>query len=258
MDSIKYAILGTGSKANSYIFECEGESYVVDNGFSLREFERRAREFNFDPALIKMIFVTHLHTDHIKGVELLAAKYNIPVGCHSEINANEVFRKKPVKIISLEHGEKYEFGNLKIIPFKTNHDSEGATGYTLHLHGHTFTIITDTGEIFDEMYRYAFHSKVLFLESNYSDEMLEFGPYPSHLKQRIRSTHGHLSNYDAANFMKHISEMDKVSIKKIYLCHLSENNNTPEVAQEEIASIYKGSIPYSICQRDVPVMGETV
>lgn len=258
MDSIKYAILGTGSTANSYIFEHNGESYVVDNGFSLKEFEKRAGEFNFDPNRIKMIFVTHLHTDHIKGVELLAAKYNIPVGFHNEINPNEIFTKKPVKTVPLTHGEKYQFGCLEIIPFETSHDSIGATGYTLHLNGHTFTIITDTGEILDEMYKYAFHSRILFLESNYSDEMLEFGNYPWHLKQRIRSKLGHLSNHDAARFMKHLSEMDKISVKKIYLCHLSKNNNTPAVAEEEISSIYKGLIPYRICQRDVPVMGETI
>ena len=252
---MRYAILSSGSCANSYIFEKDGLCFVIDNGLSCRRFEERCISFGFRPGKIEFIFLTHLHSDHLKGVERLSRKYQIPVVAHKDHGVEELGEKGIFKKLDVEENREYEFRHLKFTPFRASHDSPHSLGFHFNLDDFRFTLITDTGKITEDMFRYARDSHLLFLEANYSPLMLSEGPYPPHLKKRIASSRGHLSNEDAARFMLEITSSGPCSLKYIHLCHLSKNNNTVEKVKEEVSGLYKGEVPWSVCPRGEPVMG---
>jgi len=255
---MRYAIFSSGSCANSYIFERNGLTIVIDNGLSCRNFEERCVSFGFHPAKIDFIFLTHLHSDHLKGVELLSRKYQIPVVAHKDHVGEDLGKKGIFKKLDIEENREYEFKHLKFTPFRSSHDSPHSLGFHFDLDGFLFTIITDTGKVSEEMFHFARQSDLLFLEANYSPPMLADGPYPAHLKKRISSAKGHLSNEDAARFMTEITLSGPCRLEHIHLCHLSKNNNTVERVREEVSRLYKGSVPWSICPRGEAVMGLTL
>ncbi len=252
---MRYAILSSGSCANSYIFEEKGLTIVIDNGLSCRTFEERCVAFGFHPGKIDFIFLTHLHTDHLKGVELLSRKYRIPVVAHRNHGNEELGKKGIFRKLDIEEDREYEFRHLKFTPFRSSHDSPHSLGFHFNMEGFPFTIITDTGKVTDRMFQFARQSRLLFLEANYSPVMLAEGPYPAHLKRRIASSRGHLSNEDAARFMTEITLSGECLLEHIHLCHLSRNNNTVDRVRDEVAQLYKGKVPWSICPRGEAVMG---
>ncbi len=277
---IRYAVLGSGSSANSYIIQYEpdfiGEkriisdndaadvsennnrtgriTLVIDNGFSLREFSRRAAEMSFRPEDINFIFLTHDHSDHLKGIASLSSRYSIPVVMCSRTRLESSVLSKIHKTLVVEEGKNYSYNSLEFSVFRTFHDSEGSVGYSFNIKGTVFTIITDTGIISEEMEKHALESDVLFLEANYCPDMLHNGPYPWFLKKRIASDKGHLSNQDAVKFMEKLDRNIDKDVK-IYLCHLSDKNNCPDLLEslvnERIGSSDK--IHFRICRK-----GETV
>lgn len=249
-DKTRFAILGSGSAANGFIFEHNGFSILIDNGYTLTEFRRRMKVLNYDESGLSFIFLTHHHSDHFKGVEALSNALNIPVVTHGQMPLEKHCKKQGLKRLDILPGKDYSFEALNFRCFDTSHDAHSSIGFHFSLGGIVFTLITDTGVISTEMEELAQKSDYLFLESNYSPEMLHNGPYPEFLKKRILSEKGHLSNLDAAVFMSKLSESEKPRLKKIFLCHLSEKNNNVERVKEEVGRIYKGSIPYSICQRN--------
>ncbi len=251
----RYAVLGSGSSANSYIFEYNQFSFILDNGFSRRELGRRMNELSFCPEKLEFIFLSHIHTDHIKGVETLSRDIKVPVVLHEDLNTNKYFKKDLYHRLSVSPLKRYNYKDLSFIPFPTSHDAPSSLSYYFELGGKKITVITDTGIVDERMFDLAFKSDILFLESNYSEKMLDSSSYPYFLKQRISSDKGHLSNYQSATFLKELSNTDNCCLKQVYFCHLSKNSNSVSVAKDEISSIYKGKIPYRICGRDELVDG---
>ncbi|MBF9014743.1 MBL fold metallo-hydrolase [Oceanispirochaeta sp. M2] len=249
-DKTRFAILGSGSAANGFIFEHNGFSILIDNGYTLTEFRRRMKQLDFEESGISFIFLTHHHSDHFKGVEALSHALNVPVVTHGGMPLEKHCKKQGLQRLDILPGKDYSFKGLEFRCFETSHDAHSSIGFHFSLGGQVFTLITDTGVISQEMADLAAKSDYLFLESNYSPEMLHNGPYPEFLKKRILSNKGHLSNLDAAVFMSKLSDADNPRLKKIFLCHLSEKNNTVEKVKEEVGRIYSGSIPYGICQRN--------
>ena len=252
---MKYAILGSGSSANSYIFEEDDFAFVVDNGFSLKEFSNRALELGFDISKIKYIFLTHKHADHSRGIDTLSKTLKIPVIMSSDLFLNKSEAKKIYKRLSVESGKAYNYGKLSFSVFPISHDSEGSVSYSFNFSGYIFTIITDTGKILKEMEPHVINADVLFLEANYCPQMLADGPYPLYLKKRIESHHGHLSNDDAIGFLSGIYDLMQVKNRMTYLCHMSDTNN----CYNKLESIIKCSMPesfrYRICRKGELVEG---
>lgn len=249
-EDLRFAVLGSGSAANAYVFEYGQFSFLIDNGYSLAEFRRRMASVNFDEKKLAFIFLTHLHSDHFKGVESLSRTLNIPVVTHESMPVETQLKQSGLHRLDIQPGKDYQFNPLTFQAFDTSHDAPHSIGFHFTLADTVFTLITDTGCLTEIMEEKALQSDYLFLESNYSPEMLHQGPYPQFLKKRILSDQGHLSNLDAAAFMSRLAHHDKSRLKKIFLCHLSEKNNTVDKVKEELGRIYNGEIPYVICPRN--------
>ena len=247
MNNLTCAVLGSGSEANSYVFRWGTTTIVIDNGFSLREFSRRANLIGVDPGTITALFLTHTHGDHARGVEGLSRRARAPVYMSSQIERNGSYVKKLFRHAAIDPGETLEFGDIGITAFPLSHDSVGAQSYRLDLNGIAAVLITDTVKVTREMHALAFEADYLFLEANYNEHMLRTGPYPAVIKQRIRSEVGLLSNLDAMRFLNDLSL--SASLQKVYFCHLSKVNNSPEVLKEDIKGHLEHSIVWQICPR---------
>jgi len=251
----RYAVLGSGSSANSYIFEYGNFSFILDNGFSSREIIRRMRELSFDPSNLEFIFLSHTHSDHLKGVENLSRDLKLPVVIHENLSIDQYTKGGIHRVLSVTPGREYRFRDLRFTPFETHHDAPFSLSFYFEMGDIAITVITDTGKYDSDMIAYAGKSHILFLESNYSEEMLMKGKYPPFLKERIRSDRGHLSNFQAAEFLREVSALENCFIEQIYLCHLSKNNNCPETVLREIGEGCSGKIPLRVCDRGEMVPG---
>jgi phosphoribosyl 1,2-cyclic phosphodiesterase len=252
---MKYAILGSGSSANAYIFEIDDFAFVIDNGFSYKQFAHRAEELGFDLGKIKLIFITHIHRDHISGIGPLSRKLKVPVVRHSDLSLTRFVPGELDKELSVLPGEEYTFQKLRFIPFSTSHDAPHPISFHFTLGETTFTILTDTGKVTPEILYYATRSDVLFLEANYNEHMLVTGPYPLHLKKRILSPRGHLSNADAVTLLNNIVGLPESRLRLTYLCHMSDTNNSPEQLSSDLVDGLACSGTYFICKKNAMQIG---
>lgn len=249
----KYAVVGSGSCGNSYIFKTAESGFVVDNGYSFSEFSRRIKSMDFDIRDIRYIFLTHNHKDHISGMEILSRKLQIPVFVAENLDLSGSLKEGFFRTIEVTPGNTYRVDDFTFTVFSTTHDAPCSVGYSFATSESRYTIITDTGKTSELMRSLADQSDVLFLEANYCPEMLKKGPYPYFLKKRIFSDHGHLSNHDAVDFIK---KLDSGKKRSIYLCHISDKNNSPERVKEVFDSEFSGDLDYHICKRGIPVLGK--
>jgi phosphoribosyl 1,2-cyclic phosphodiesterase len=246
VDNIKYAVLGSGSSANAYIFKKDNFSFIIDNGFSLKELSRRAAIAGFELSDVKFILLTHTHSDHFSGVGTLSRKYKIPVVVNHLLDDDNFNKMKPFSRLDIVPGNEYQFESLSFIPFSTSHDSCCSLGFYFSFGDETFMLLTDTGVITDEMRSLAKKTETIFLEANYSVELLESGSYPEFLKKRISSDKGHLSNDDAIEFL---NTMEDSALRMVYLCHLSGSNNTPGHIMNDLEKKLKWNGNIKICNK---------
>ncbi|MDR1895086.1 MAG: MBL fold metallo-hydrolase [Spirochaetales bacterium] len=249
----RYAVVGSGSQANAYIFESQGASVLVDNGFSCRELLARLDRLGFDPGRIRSLLLTHLHSDHFRGVLPLARRLGIPVVCHSGIARRLAQEAPAARLIPVSPGAWQSGEGFEFYPFLTSHDSPHSMGYALRFSRRTFSLITDTGRLNPEMRALARQSEVIFLEANYDPELLEGGDYPRALKRRIASETGHLSNGEAVDFLNSLGDCP---LRRVYFCHLSENNNDPQRLEGVINERLTLSPAVYICCRGGMIAGE--
>jgi phosphoribosyl 1,2-cyclic phosphodiesterase len=244
---MRFAVLGSGSSANSCIFEHGKDMYLFDNGFSCKELSRRAEISGFDLSRLTFIFLTHVHNDHLKGVASLSRKYGIPVVAHRDLPLQDYIKGEIDKRLDILQGRMYRQGGLSFEAFGTSHDAPFSLGYHFSLGGTSFTLMTDTGIATEEMRQCVLRSDVLFLEANYDETMLEEGSYPRFLKNRISSDIGHLSNSAAISFLNGFGPADR--LKQVYFCHLSGNNNCPRILRKTIEKELRWQGRYRILQK---------
>lgn len=260
--SLRWAILGSGSQANSYFFQTESEAVVIDAGFPLRTFHKRATRAGLDHRLVKTVLLTHTHGDHIKGLETLLESTGATLVHRQGLKLSSFLpRWKNPKTQPVDTHTGYQVGGLEFWPFDLSHDAPLSTGYHFKLGGLRFTLITDSGTTDDAMLHLAARSDVLFLESNYCPQMLATGRYPVVLRDRVASDRGHLSNQQAAAFLNALADHRAAGtgaqgLKQVYLVHLSENNNTPERVAEVLAAECRWPGPIRVCHRSELVPGE--
>lgn len=229
--------LGSGSSGNCYYLGNSRYGILIDAGVGPRIIKKRLVKHGVDMSSIWALLITHDHYDHIKSVGHLGEKNNIPVyatqGVHRGINQTPLVKHKlngSARYIS--KGKPFMIEDLKITAFPVPHDSTENVGYFIEFGNQKLMIATDVGTITDEIKHYMLQANHLVIESNYDEEMLLNGHYPIHLKQRITNGTGHLSNRETAEFLaKNFSS----KLKNIWLCHLSGDNNHPQVAYDTVA-----------------------
>ena len=251
---VRFSVLGSGSCGNSYIFSCNGQSLLVDAGFSFKQLSLRVENAGLDFSSVKGLLLTHLHPDHNCGAGVFARKTGLPVyvssNCLKYAQIEYEAMKLPIETQKVfEPGSPFTLGCFEINSFYTSHDSAGSVGYSIKCEDKTFVVITDTGLYTSQMLDEARCANVLFLESNYDVELLHSGPYPLYLQRRIAGERGHLSNEQAKKFLLECF-CDHTHIP-VYLVHLSKNNNRPEI----VASMMN-EFESHVCERGVQYCGE--
>lgn len=234
----RFCSLFSSSSGNSTFLSTGRTNILIDAGVSAKRLKTALLNRDIDPSSIDAIFITHEHSDHISGVRVLAGGFNIPVfateGTLGYMQENGTINGKfPYEVISYEG---MEIGDMFIKPFHTPHDSMESCGYKIELpHSQKAAIATDIGKITDEVRENILGCDLVMLESNHDIGMLQNGPYPYILKRRILSDTGHLSN-DACGEMA--SELIMKGTTRLYLGHLSDENNFPDLAyQTSLAAI---------------------
>ncbi|HLU23664.1 MBL fold metallo-hydrolase [Lederbergia graminis] len=232
--TMQFSVLASGSTGNAVYVETAEHSILVDAGLSCKQMDGLFQQIGRNPADLDGILVTHEHSDHIKGVGVMARKYKLPIyanertwkameGHLGEIDIQQkfVFGMEKVKT----------FGSLDIESFGVSHDAAEPMFYIFRSGGKKLVIITDTGYVSDRMKSMISNADMYVFESNHDIQMLRMGRYPWSVKRRILSDVGHVSNEDAALAM---SDVIGDNTKRIYLAHLSKDNNMKDLARMSV------------------------
>ena len=227
--------LFSGSSGNCTYIESENCGILIDAGVSMRRIFEKLSDIGREASVIKAIFVTHEHSDHILSVGSIARKLKIPVyatkntwrAMYKSIGKIDKEYIKPVEI-----GEIIKIDDIEVSAFPVPHDAASPVGYTFSCEGRKCAIATDIGEMNENVFLSICGCNTVLLESNHDVDMLLHGRYPYPLKQRIRGKKGHLSNEEAAITC---ARLVSVGTHKILLGHLSEENNKPDIALETVS-----------------------
>jgi len=221
---MKVKVLASGSKGNSTLIKTNNINLLIDIGVNYQYLVSELEKVNLSLKELDGVLITHTHNDHIKGLSSLVKKTNIKVYVLEEM-VNELRKKIPTDNIFI-YQEPLEFEDLKINLIRISHDVEG-TGFIIEHNNHSLVYITDTGYINKKYLPLMKNKNTYIIESNHDEEMLMEGPYPYILKQRVISDKGHLSNKTTAEYLL---EIVGENTKNIVLAHISEKNNTEELA----------------------------
>ena len=218
--------LNSGSNGNCYYIGNETEAILVDAGISCKEIEKRLLRLNLNIRIIKAIFISHEHSDHIKGVSVFSKKHQIPVYITKRTLDNGRIALEKHLVIHFEGQEKIQIGNLYITSFPKRHDACDPYSFSISWNELNVGVFTDIGSPCSNLITHFKKCHAAFLESNYDTDMLVSGNYPYHLKRRISGGNGHLSNAQALEiFQTHRPSF----MKYLFLAHLSKNNNCPDL-----------------------------
>ena len=234
--ALKFLSLASGSSGNCYYLGTDSYGILFDAGVGIRYLKKVLKENGIGLEKIMAVFITHEHIDHIRSVIILGEKYGIPVYATEKVHAgidNSLLLKEKLytsrRIIEKEIAVYIK--DFKITAFHVPHDSNDCVGYLLEYKPHKFVLVTDAGHISEKTGEYIRIANHLVIEANYDREMLFQGKYPKFLKERISDETGHLCNSDTAEFLA--ANFD-LHLKNIWLCHLSKENNHPELAYKTV------------------------
>lgn len=233
-----FCSLYSGSSGNSILVGSDESRVLIDAGLSGKKILEALKLIEENPKLIKGIFITHEHGDHIKGAGIISRKLDIPIYANEltwEAMAKSLGKISEKNIKVMEKRSLVTIDDLEIQAFNTPHDSISSMGYTVKAGGKSASIVTDIGTFTEEIRQNVIDSEIILLEANHDVEMLKYGPYPYDLKRRVLSERGHLCNEDCGRAIVEI--MKESSFKNIILGHLSNTNNVPELAHKAVSNI---------------------
>lgn len=229
--------LNSGSNGNCYYVGNDTEAILVDAGISCREIEKRMKRLGLHMEKVKAIFVSHEHTDHIKGIPTLAKKHQLPV----YITAATLFHSKlalDTKRVFPFHGNQpISIGNMTVTAFPKFHDACDPYSFIVSCNNINVGVFTDIGVPCSDLIKHFKQCHAAFLESNYDEDMLDKGSYPYHLKKRIKGGKGHLSNKQAVDLF---TKYRPPFMSHLFLSHLSHNNNCPDLVRRLFNSCSAG------------------
>jgi len=231
---ILFVILGSGSNGNSVYLETENCRLLIDAGLSSLQIQKRLNQIGRTPEKLNGILLTHEHTDHTAGAILLAQKHNIPVFCNKLTSESLIERaRKPISTKIFQTGTAFEIGDLLVENFSIPHDGMDPVGFLIKSELANVGICTDLGHVTNLVLERIKSANILLLEANHDVKMLQQDTHrPWHIKQRILSKHGHLSNETAAQALEKIVSPE---LKYVFLGHLSKDCNRPDLAYEIVA-----------------------
>lgn len=251
---IRFLSLSSGSNGNCYYIGNDRCGILIDVGIGSRTIKKRLSQVGIDMSSIDLVLVSHDHFDHIKSLGTFTERYKIPVFTTREIiesferhfctrgymngHCHALAPEKPAEL-------KMRDGSITVTPFRVPHDASDTVGYHLDFFGETFSFMTDIGAVTESAVHFASLANHLIVESNYDYDMLIHGPYEEELKLRIRQGHGHLSNDQTGELLSKAldaADLSKVTPKDVFLCHLSENNNTPDKALKTVKKTLQRSL----------------
>lgn len=243
--SLYISSLNSGSNGNCYYIGNHQEAVLIDAGLSCSETEKRMERLGLSMSLVKAVFISHEHTDHIAGLASISKKYSLPVYITDATLGSSPIRVQKHLIIFFETGQPVVVGGLRIVAFKKSHDASDPHSFVVSSSTITIGVFTDIGYPGKELIRFFKQCHAAFLESNYCEDMLENGSYPRYLKKRISGRKGHLSNSQALDlFIRHKPR----HLTHLVLSHLSENNNDPQLVKNLFAP-HAGSTEIIIASR---------
>jgi phosphoribosyl 1,2-cyclic phosphodiesterase len=234
---MRFSVLASGSTGNSILVQTDEVTVMIDAGLSGKQVENQLKQVGVDPKELDALLVTHEHSDHIKGVGVLARRYKLPVYTNEKTWAEleRLVGDIPADLKCLfDEGDVKHFGDLEIESFGISHDAAHPMGFCFHQGEKKLSLATDLGYVSQKIKEKITGSQALIFESNHDVEMLRMGPYPWNIKRRILSDVGHLSNDDAGLALADILQG---SGEKVYLAHLSKDNNMTELARLSVKNI---------------------
>lgn len=256
---LNFCSLGSGSSGNCYYIGNEYNGILIDAGISAGNIRKSLKNLGISMQTIMAVLISHNHSDHIRGLEVLARNNNLPVFTTNKIWKSIVARKINISGITAREfslQQKFHLAGFEIEAFPVSHDAPETIGFHIRLEDKKITIATDLGHICQTSAPYLKAANLLVLESNYDEQMLMNGKYPHFLKARIRSDHGHLGNHQTSEFLADNIHED---LRHICLAHLSTKNNTPELALQTLQKIFSdrgislnGQLNISILKRNLP------
>lgn len=233
---LSVCVLASGSKGNA-IYVSDGQTaLLLDAGLSAREIEARMAVRGLSPQALTAILVTHHHGDHVRGIGPMSRRYGLPVYTlpvtqrHCNLGTLQ-------KVYYFDKGGAFRINSFNVHAFDTPHDAADSVGFTLTSGGVKIGVATDLGVITNPVREHLRGCHFLVLEANHDMEMLLNGPYPWHLKQRVKSREGHLSNAACGEFL---AEIMHDSLEHVIFAHLSETNNTPQKVHAVMAPLFSG------------------
>lgn len=231
--------IASGSSGNAAVVS-DGKTHIlIDAGVSCKRLLEGLGAFDICPADIAGIVITHEHSDHIKGLDIFCKKTDAPVYMTGG-TARGVLRRSPglhSNTREISAGSSFEIGGIGVFAFSTPHDAPDSVGYTFSVAGKKIAYATDLGHVTQDIRDAVIGAEYICIESNHDLMMLLGGPYPEYLKSRIMSRRGHLSNDDCSDFL---TDAVNWGAREIFLCHLSKENNTPDIAYEQAMEAVMG------------------
>lgn len=235
---MKLASLGSGSKGNATLVRAGDTVVLLDCGFTMREACFRLERYGVAPEDLTAVLVTHEHGDHVQGVLPLARKYGLTVymtvGTRLAMEATGRHRFNGVHMQEVRLGQGFTVGEMGVLPVAVPHDAREPCQYLFSFQQHRVGVLTDLGEITPHVVDAYRHCDALLLEFNHDVAMLEEGPYPYSLKQRVGGAWGHLNNLQAAQLLQ---QVEQERLQHLVLSHISEQNNCPTLALEAAATV---------------------
>lgn len=227
--SLQICVLASGSKGNCTYISDGTTRLLIDVGISCRRVEQELAKLGVQLQDINAILLTHEHIDHIYGLPAIQRKYHTPTYTHEKTAACVDIRMN-TQLVAMQKANfdtGFRLGGITITPFRVLHDAVCPMGYTVQADGHKISYVTDLGVVTDSVRQNARGSELVVLESNHDLNMLAHGRYPAELQARIRSELGHLSNVQSAELAL---DLVQHGAGQLVLAHLSEENNTPDLA----------------------------
>lgn len=232
MSALRFAFLGSGSRGNALLVEAGGTRLLVDCGFSAREMTRRMHLLDRDPASLDAILVTHEHADHSSGVARVARRYGVPVMTTHGTRA-AIGDEPGVDWRIISPHDALDFKALTVQPVAVPHDAREPIQFTFVQGKARLGLLTDLGHVTPHVISSYGGCQAMVLEANHDPAMLEAGPYPPALKQRVGGPFGHLSNGQSAGLLE---QADTTGLERLVAAHLSEKNNDFSLARETLAA----------------------